>query len=237
MITLYTFGRGFGLPDPSPFVCKAEVLLKMAGLPFTTDTNSFNKAPKGKLPYLNDDGTIVTDSTFIRWHLESKHGIDFDKGLSVEQKAVAWAIEKMCEDHLHWALVDSRWMVDGNFKRGPKTFFDKAPAPLRPFIVAMVRRQVRGYLKGQGMGRHSRPEIERLAIADFDALAALIGARPWLMGSEPCGADASVWSLVAGALCPLFESPIRDAAQRHANLVAYSDRGFARWFPGIKPAV
>jgi hypothetical protein len=35
MITLYTFGPYFGLPDPSPFVLKAEILLKMAelGLP------------------------------------------------------------------------------------------------------------------------------------------------------------------------------------------------------------
>jgi hypothetical protein len=28
MITLYAFGPAFGLPDPSPFVTKAEVLLK-----------------------------------------------------------------------------------------------------------------------------------------------------------------------------------------------------------------
>ena len=31
MITLYTFGPKFGLPDPSPFCMKALVLLKMAG--------------------------------------------------------------------------------------------------------------------------------------------------------------------------------------------------------------
>jgi len=37
MITLYSFGPGFGLPDPSPFVTKAEVLLKMAELPYRTD--------------------------------------------------------------------------------------------------------------------------------------------------------------------------------------------------------
>jgi glutathione S-transferase len=42
MIILYTFGPYFGLPDPSPFVMKAEVLLKMANLPFETDTGGFN---------------------------------------------------------------------------------------------------------------------------------------------------------------------------------------------------
>ena len=65
MIILYTFGPYFDLPDPSPFVMKAEVLLKMADLPYETDTGGFNKAPKGKLPYISDDGEIVADSTFI----------------------------------------------------------------------------------------------------------------------------------------------------------------------------
>src|SRR5215471_11575809 len=84
MITLYTFGPAFGLPDPSPFVTKAEVLLKMAGLAYQTDLTGFRRAPKGKLPYIDDDGERIADSTFIRWHLEKKYGVDFERGLSVE---------------------------------------------------------------------------------------------------------------------------------------------------------
>ena len=34
MITLYTFGPYFGLPDGSPFVVKAMLLLKFAGLAY-----------------------------------------------------------------------------------------------------------------------------------------------------------------------------------------------------------
>jgi glutathione S-transferase len=100
MITLYAFGPAFGLPDPSPFVTKVEVLLKMPGLPYRTDTAGFRRAPKGKLPYIDDDGERVADSTFIRWHLENKYRIDFEKGLSPEQRAIAWAFEKMAEDNL-----------------------------------------------------------------------------------------------------------------------------------------
>jgi glutathione S-transferase len=95
MITLYSFGPGFGLPDPSPFVTKAEVLLKMAELPYRSDTTGFKKAPKGKLPYIDDGGEIISDSTFIRWHLERKYNIDFDRGLLAEQRSIAWAFEKM----------------------------------------------------------------------------------------------------------------------------------------------
>jgi glutathione S-transferase len=132
MITLYSFGPAFGLPDPSPFVTKAEVLLKMAGLPYKTDTGGFNKAPKGKLPYIIDDGDTIADSTFIRWHLEQKYHIDLDRGLDAEQRAIAWAFEKMLEDQLYWAVVHERWMDDANFDKGPRTFFRKIPAPMRP---------------------------------------------------------------------------------------------------------
>ena len=105
MITLYTFGPYFGLPDTSPFVIKAMLLLKFAGLEYSEDRGGFGKAPKGKLPYIDDDGLIVADSTFIRFHIEKKYGFDFDAGLAPEQRAVAWAAEKMCEEHLYFALV------------------------------------------------------------------------------------------------------------------------------------
>ena len=231
MITLYTFGPAFGLPDPSPFVTKAEMLLKMANLTYRTDTGGFGKAPKGKLPYIDDDGVRVGDSTFIRWHLEKKHGIDFDRGLSAEQRAVAWAFEKMAEDHLYWPLLHSRWLDDANFAKGPIAFFGKIPAPVRPLVVAMIRRQVRKVLHGQGTGRHSLAEITALATHAIDAIADYLGGKPFFMGSEPTGADATIFAFAAGALCPTFETPIRTAAERHDNLKRYVGRVTARFYP------
>ncbi len=236
MLTLYVSGPYFGLPDASPFVSKALVHLKMAGVPFATAPTDFRKAPKGKIPYLRDGDMLLGDSTFIRWHIEQKTGFDFDKGLSAEDKAVAWAFEKLCEDHLYWAIVDSRWANQVNFDKGPRKYFDPVPAPLRPFIVAMVRRNVKKSLHGHGMGRHTRAEIEQLATCDLDAIAGFLGSKPWLMGQEPCGADAAVWSMVTSCLCTHFETPIRTAAERHLNLVAYRDRGMARWFPDLVKA-
>ncbi len=231
MITLYGSGRHFGLPDASPFVTKAEILLKMSGVPFRAAKADFGKAPKGKIPYIDADGKLLGDSTFIRFHLEDKHGIDFDAGLSASDKAVALAFEKLCEEHLYWAIVHARWMDKANFEKGPKHFFDDVPAPLRPFIVAMINRQVRRNMKGHGIGRHTRAEIERLAKRDLDAISAFLAGKPFLMGTEPCGADASVWSSVVSALCTHFDTPIRDHAEKLSNLVAYRDRGMKRWFP------
>jgi glutathione S-transferase len=231
MITLYTFGPYFGLPDASPFVMKAMTLLKLAGLPYTEDRGGYGKAPKGKLPYIADNGQVIADSTFIRLHLEAAHHVDFDAGLTPEQRAVAWAVEKMCEDHLYWALIDARWCVDANFAKGPAQFFSAIPAPIRLVISALVRRKVRAATKAHGLGRHSRADIERLAARDLDALATLLGEKPYLMGNTPCGADATVFAFVAGVLCPHFDTGIRTAAEAHGNLVAYRDRMLAKYFP------
>jgi glutathione S-transferase len=231
MITLHTFGPQFGLPDPSPFVTKAELLLKMAGLPYRTDPSGLSKAPKGKLPYIEDDGEKIADSTFIRWHLEKKHGVDFDRGLSKEQRAVAWAFEKVAEDHLYWALVDARWTDDANFNKGPRDFFRAAPAPVRPLIVAMIRRQVRKNLRAHGMGRHSQAEIIALGTRSIDAIADYLGQKPFFMGAEPTGVDATMFAFAASALCPIFETPLRSAAERHDNLKRYVGRMAARYYP------
>ncbi len=233
MITLYTFGPAFGLPDPSPFVTKADILLKMSGLAYRTDTTGYRRAPKGKLPYIDDDGTKVADSSFIRRHLEQRHGIDFDKGLSARDRATGHAFERMCGEHLSWVIAHERWMVQENFERGPKEFFASVPVLIRPVVLMMLGRQMKRTLWGQGLGRHSRDEMVAFAIQDVDAISAELGERPWLLSDEPTGADATVWSFVASVLCARFTSPLTDHAAGHANLVAYRDRGMARWYPEL----
>jgi len=236
MITLYTFGPYFGLPDPSPFVMKAEVLLKMARPPYRTDTTGFKKAPKGKLPYIDDDGMIVCDSTFIRIHLEEKHHIDFDEGLSPAERGVAWAFEKMCEDHLYWAMIYERWLDDANFDAGPRKFFQVVPAPMRPLVVTMIRRQMRRNLWGQGLGRHAEDELSQLGERAVASLADYLGDKPYLMGERVCGADAAIFPFVGGFLSRTFETPIRSAVEQRSNLVAYCDRMLSQYYPAFAGA-
>jgi glutathione S-transferase len=230
-IRLFCFKPAGGLPDASPFVFKAMTLLKMAGLDYVEDRTGFSRAPKGKLPYIDDNGSIVADSTFIRFHLEDAHGVDFDAGLTAEQKAIGWCAEKMCEDHLYWLIVRARWMDDANFERGPGKFFDELPAPARPFAKWFIRRRVAKSLSGQGTDRHSAAEADRLGARDIDALAALIGDKPFLFGDAPHGADATVFAFLASIMAPIAETAMRDAALANPALVAYRDRMMARFFP------
>ena len=233
MITLYGSGPNFGLPDASPFVTKAETLLRMSKLPFEKALMSFSKAPKGKIPYIEDDGQLLGDSTLIRWHLEKKYGIDFDQGLTAEQLAIAWAFEKMAEDNLYWASVYFRWMIDANFRKGPVNFFKSVPAPVRPVVVSMVRRRLRKTLQGQGIGRHSADEITAIGIRSIDAMAAYLGDKPFFMGNTPAGIDATMFAFAVSAICPLFESDLQRAAASHDNLRRYVGRMTARFYPEL----
>lgn len=231
MITLYTFGPFFGCPDASPFVIKGEMLLKIAGLPYQTDTRGFPRAPKGKLPYILDEGTVVADSTLIRLHIEKKYGIDYDAGLSTRDRGIAWSVEKMLEDHFYWLMVYWRWMIDDNFDRGPRNFFQRAPALIRPLVCNMVRRKVRATLHAHGLGRHNVDEKNVLAARCIDALSQVLGDNTYLMGAKPCGADATAFAFITAALPEIFASPLREKMAATRNLVAYRDRLAQEFYP------
>ena len=231
MITLYTFGPAFGLPDPSPFVMKAEMLLKLSGLPYETSRRGLPGAPKGKLPYISDGETVVADSTLIRLYLEKKYAIDFDRGLTARDRGIAWTVDKMLEDHLYWIMVYWRWLKDDNFYRGPAVFFKRAPALIRPLVIKMVRRDVRSRLHAHGLGRHTEEETTAMASRAIDGLAEILGDNRYLFGPAPCGADATAFAFLACGLTPVFESPLRDKLASQPNVVGYCDRMMKEFHP------
>ncbi|MEO1205651.1 MAG: glutathione S-transferase family protein [Pseudomonadota bacterium] len=234
MIVLKNFGPAFGLPDPSPFCMKAEILLKMAGQDYETTFCDPTKMPKGKAPVIVDGGVTIPDTTFIRRHLESTYDVDFDAGLSPAERGVAWAFEKLCEDNLYWIVLSERWTIDANFNAGPIIYFKTISAPLRPVIVALVRRQIKRNLHGQGLGRHTRDELMTIAQTGVEAISAHLGDKPYLMGNEPCGADAVVFGTIGNMFSEIFETRLPELVRAHPNLVAYRDRCMGRWYPDFE---
>ncbi len=196
MIKLYGFPAAFGLPSAGPFVIKTEILLQWAGLVYEVCLEGLGGAPKGRLPYIVDGDKVVADSTFIRLYLEKQYRADFDDGYSGELLARAWAVERMMEDHLYWAMVYSRWAMDENFAKGPARFFDHLPEDVQDTARQKQRNAVLGYLHGQGIGRHSIQEIGQLAEIGYANLARLLGENRYILGDKPCGADAAIFAQV-----------------------------------------
>jgi len=229
MIRLLQFPPAFNLPNPSPFCIKVEVLLKMAGLPYeTVIVPDPRKGPKGKLPAIEDDGQVVGDSELIRWHLERKYKLDFDRGLSETERATAHAFARLLEERTYWVMVYNRWIANWPILRD--TFFGRLPPVVSSLVPPLIQRKVRGYLNAQGLGRHTDAEIYEMGVRDMRAIAAQLGDRPFFMGNEPTGIDATVFATVISITGAPFESPVKDEARRHANLVDYSRRLRAQYF-------
>ena len=231
MITLYGFGAGFGLPEISPFVTKTEVQLRMAGLAYRKDKAMPPASPKGQLPYIDDAGERVADSTFIRAHIEGKYGFDFDAGLDRQQRAQAWAFERMIEHHVYWGLVGARWVDADNFAKGPSHFFDGAPEHVREKLREDAQFRVAENYLLSGLGRHAPDDDVELAMRSLFALSVQLGDKPYLMGATPCGTDATAFGAVAGILTPFFDSQLRRRAEQFQNLTDYVDRMMRQYYP------
>ena len=231
MVGRYGGGAGFGLPEVSPYVTKAEVLIKMAGLTYRKEFGLPKDSPKGQIPFIDDDGERIGDSTFIRWHIERRYGHDFDAGLSELARAQAWAFERMIENHYTWTNSHARWIIPANFEKGPARWFDQAPEGMRDRLRAEAQANSRNNLRAVGIGRHSDEEIVALAERSLKALAAQLGSKAFLFGETPVGVDAVAFAALAGALTPFFESPQRRKAESFPTLVAYTARMMKRFYP------
>ncbi|MDE3116235.1 MAG: glutathione S-transferase family protein [Pseudomonadota bacterium] len=232
MITLYGYAPAFGLPSASPFAIKTDLQLRLSGLPYIYGAGGTpQNAPKGKIPYIEDKGERIGDSTFIREHLESAYGIDLDAGLNAQQRACAWTIERLLEDHLYWALVHERWMDDANFEKGPAHFFNALPEAMRDTARRETRERVKANLHAQGLGRHTPAEIARLGARSLQSLALAIGEGPYLFGGKPSATDATAFAFAVSVLTPFFDGPLREAALKLPVLTAYSERILQRYYP------
>ncbi len=232
MITLYGYAPAFGLPSASPFAIKTDLQLRLSGLPYIYGAGGTpQNAPKGKIPYIEDKGERIGDSTFIREHLESVYGIDLDAGLNAQQRARAWTIERLLEDHLYWALVHERWMDDANFEKGPAHFFNALPEAMRDTARRETRERVKANLHAQGLGRHTPAEIARLGARSLQSLALAIGEGPYLFGGKPSATDATAFAFAVSVLTPFFDGPLREAALKLPVLTAYSERILQRYYP------
>ncbi len=227
MIILYGAGAGFGLPEMSPYVTKAEVQLQLAGLGYRKEGATPNLSPKGQLPFINDDGDLISDSTFIRAHIEQKYGLDLDDGLSPRQRAESWAIERMLENHFGWAMIYTRWILPENFAKGPAQFFSAAP----DYVRDEAQGRVAGVLYGVGVTRHAHEEITALGDRSLLALSEILADQPYFMGDRPTGVDATAFAMLAAVMTPFFDSDLRHRALDYLNLVAYVERMMGLHFP------
>jgi glutathione S-transferase len=127
-------------------------------------------------------------------------------------------------------MVYDRWVVEENWQRFRDVVLGQVPAVVRPIVAPIARRGVKGQLKGHGIGLHSKDEIHAIGRRDIGALADFLGDKPFLMGDTPTEIDAVAYGQLPNIMHVPIETPVKDAALQHANLVAYVERVKQRVF-------
>lgn len=215
----------WGLASPSPFCLKLETWLRIAGIPY--QALSLKKAPQsksGKVPYLLlEGGRTLGDSNAIIAHLAHERGIEPATGQDAEQKARSHAALRLIEESLYFVGAWERWQPD-YWPATRTAYFSVVPAGMRGLFAALVRRRMKAALHGQGTGRRDPAAILAHGKADIDALAALLGERPWFDGDRPGIVDAAAYGTLANVLAFPEPTPMKSATQAHPNLVAFCER-------------
>lgn len=231
MIRLYQFPAMWNLPNVSPFCMKLETYLRMAKLPFEIiKLADPRRTPKKKLPFINDDGFILADTSLIIEYLQKKYGNTLDANLTELQKAQALALQRLMEEHLYWVLVYTRWVKPANWERVKQDFFAKSPWFVRVFISEILRKQTQKTLYAQGIGRHTAEEIEALGVQDLQALSVVLGQNDFFMGSEPTSIDACAYAFIANILFAPIHSTLSEYAKSQQNFVDYCARMKSRFY-------
>lgn len=216
-LRLHSAKSAFGVPCASPFATKAESFLRLSGVPYTREDVSPVTGPRKKIPYLTLlDGRVVSDSRNIEEYLRRAGQLE------LAPCALDTLVRRLVEEHLYFAQVYYRWTHHPDRVRDE--LFAEVPPGLRHIVFAMVRRQVRRDLWGQGIGRRPEAEILALVEEDLSALECALDDRPFFGGDALSSADCAAHGLLDQLLaCDLSDDLTRAVRQRE-RLVAYHRR-------------
>jgi glutathione S-transferase len=231
MLELHTLPRAWGLATFTPFGLKVMAYLRLAEIPFVLVVeNNPGRGPKGKLPWIVDNGRAIGDSGFIVEHLAREYGDRVDAWLSPSQRATAHAVRRMIEESFCFAILHTRWVDDAAYRELTAVLFANVPRPLRALLPALVRRRLLRDLWGQGIGRHDSREACQLGGQDLVALAECLGDKAYLLGDRPASVDASAYAFLAVILFVPIDTPLKNKLREHRNLTAYCERMHKTFF-------
>ena len=234
MIKLYQFARTWGLPNLGQFNVKIETYLRMVKIPYEIVETLPLKAPKGKLPYIEDGSLRMADSSFIMDYLKEKYGDEMDQRLTEEERAGSLSIQRLLEDHLYWVGMYARWQyTDANWQVNKKAIFGGMPVVIRDIAATVYWRLIKKQIRGQGMARHTEKEVFHLGCVDLDALSSLLSDKRYFMGEKVASIDAIAFGMLINTIFHPIESPVKKHGKSKQNLVDYYCRMMTEFYPEL----
>lgn len=235
MITLFQPAPAWGIANVSPACMKLETWLRMTGLAYQVAPCDLGAAPKGKVPYVEDQGVLISDSTMIIEHLKNRYGKDLDQALSDVERAISLAFRRMLKENTYWIIGYSRYVNPNNWPIYRELLMELLvpgqPREVQAQGVDGFRCVILDQLKGHGLGRHSSAEVDEIGIADLKAIADYLGGKPYFMGERATLVDATLYAYLANLIAVPIESPTKQYGLSRPNLTEYLKRMQDRFFP------
>lgn len=182
----------------SPFCLKLELYLKAMDLNYQNHFSlEFNKSPTGKMPYIETMGKKFADSNLIIAMLEKHNKLNLDQHLSAEQKAIAHAFIRLCEDSLYWVGIYSRWADKDNYT-WKKEFIESTglPKAMANIVYPVAKRNILRQLKANGISNLTNNEIYSKAEKDLQAIANFLDSRQYFFNHKLSIVDIVVFSFI-----------------------------------------
>ena len=196
-IELIQFPKSPNCPSFSPFCLKMETYLKVANVPYENKlTVSMTGSKKKKMPMILDQGELIEDSTLIIEHLKQKHGVDLDKHLTPEQKAISKAFQWLCEKSLVDIVVHFRWVDQNNWPKFREVIFRGAPWLIKVTIANAMAKSIKKTLYKHGMGRFTDTEKLKILDDNLSAISNYLGAKKFFFGDQVSTIDVTLYSFL-----------------------------------------
>lgn len=228
-----------GICDGSPYVCRVECYLRMIDKPYVKNmTTDLSENPRGQAPFANVYGSMVDESSHIIEEIQRKFGIDPKKGLTPEQLMHGHLIRRLLTGSLYWVRLYIAFGTDGGREDFRRETTKNVPFPILPLVMAMVVNSQQAKMDGYGISKCTLQEIIESGKDDLRALAALLGANTYILGTKKATAyDTDVYAFVGHLFYDKTPSEmewVKEIRKELPTLEGYIHRMRALIFPDLK---
>lgn len=142
----------------------------------------------------------------------------------------------MLEERLRWCIVRSRWLDKAYYTSFREISRELVPSPLKiifPLLAKRNQKRIAATLKSNGIGKFTAEEVYRFGQRDLDAVATILGDKPYLLGDRPSSHDAVVYAFLTNLIDVPIECPLNTFARNRANLRNYCQKMKNNYFDNL----
>jgi glutathione S-transferase len=220
MLTLYSYPQLCGVADNNGYGLKVFAFLRLAELPFNHEhILDASAAPRGQLPYIDDDGEVIGDSETIIGHLVQRHRVQLDDHLTTAQRHTRYLVVRMLDD-LYWVMSYSRWKDEQFWPAFSDLLKQEHPRLNNESLERAKEFNDKRYYY-QGIGRFAPPAVYARGIVDLEILADLVPMGRYVFAETPTSLDAAIYGFVANIYFLPIETPLKKFVDSHPNLIRH----------------